>query len=134
MGDLPTPTGRELEILKVLWEHGPCSVRAVYEHMSRDNDLAFNTVQTLLRIMEDKKGLVRHHVEGRTFVYRPCYSRDDSAARFLDRVFDGAADQLVQSLLRAERLAPEELERLSKLIAEARRKQGKRREREEGSS
>jgi predicted transcriptional regulator len=126
--DVPTPTGRELEILKVLWEHGPSSVKTVHRHLAaaQDKDLAYNTVQTLLRIMEEKKGLVRHHVEGRTFFYTPCYSRDESAARFLDRVFDGAADQLVQSLLRSERIPPDELERMQALIAEARRNQSKR--------
>src|SRR2546430_16751239 len=120
---LPTPTGRELEILKVLWEQGPSSVRTVHRHLRPDEDLAYNTVQTLLRIMEEK-GLVKHHVEGRTFVYTPCYSRDESATRFLDRVFDGAADELVHSLLRSERIRPEELKRLHALIAEARRQRG----------
>jgi predicted transcriptional regulator len=66
--------------------------------------------------------LVDHHVEGRTFVYSPRFSRDESAARFLDRVFDGAADQLVMSLLRIERIAPEELDRMQTMIAKARRK------------
>ena len=120
MAELPSPTGRELEILKVLWDHGPASVRGVFERLQVDKDLAYNTVQTLLRIMEDK-GLVRHHAEGRTFVYTPCFSRDDSAARFLDRVFDGAAEELVQSLLRSEKLSAAELERLHSLIAQARR-------------
>jgi predicted transcriptional regulator len=128
MAELPTPTGRELEILKVLWERGPCSVRTVYQHLARSSarDLAYNTVQTLLRIMEDKKGLVRHHVEGRSFIYTPCYSRDESAWRFLDRVFDGAAGELVQSLLRAERIPADELERMQKMIIEARRRQTRR--------
>jgi predicted transcriptional regulator len=121
---MPTPTGREMQILKVLWEHGPQSVRAVFHQLELEKDLAYNTVQTLLRIMEDK-GLVMHHVEGRTFVYTPCYSRDESAVRFLDRVFDGAADELVHSLLRSERLRPDELKRLHALIAEARRQRGK---------
>ena len=124
MTDMPTPTGREMQILKVLWEHGPLSVRAVFHHLELEKDLAYNTVQTLLRIMEDK-GLVTHHVEGRTFVYTPCFSRDESAVRFLDRVFDGAADELVHSLLRSERIRPEELKRLHALIAEARRQRGK---------
>jgi BlaI family transcriptional regulator, penicillinase repressor len=123
--DTPTPTGRELEILKVLWEHGPSSVRDVYrrllEQQPEGKDLAYNTVQTLLRIMEEKKGLVTHHVEGRAFVYSPCYSRDQSAARFLDRVFDGAASQLVASLLQSERITPDELDRVQALIAAARR-------------
>jgi len=124
VADLPTPTGRELEILKVLWEHGPCSVRAVFEQLEVDKDLAYNTVQTLLRIMEDK-GLVTHETRGRTFVYRPCFSRDDSASRFLDRVFDGAAGELVQSLLRSERLSPAELDRLQAMIAAVRKKRPK---------
>src|SRR5262245_19806895 len=125
VAEMPTPTTRELEILKVLCDHGAANVRAVFRQLSVDKDLAYNTVQTLLRIMEEK-GLVTHHVEGRTFVYTPCFSRDESAARFLDRVFDGAADQLVQSLLRSERIPPAELERMQTLIAEARRQQGRR--------
>jgi predicted transcriptional regulator len=120
--ELPTPTGRELDILKVLWEQGPCTVRAVYRELARgqDEDLAYNTVQTLLRLME-KKGLVTHEAQDRAFVYRSLYTRDDSTARFLDRVFDGAAGELVQSLLRTEKIAPEELERMQALITEARR-------------
>jgi predicted transcriptional regulator len=112
--------------LKVLWEHGASSVRRVHRALLQCEDLAYNTVQTLLRIMEDK-GLVEHHVEGRTFIYTPRFSRDESAVRFLDRVFDGAADQLVLSLLRSERIAPQELERMQALIEEARRRktQGK---------
>jgi BlaI family transcriptional regulator, penicillinase repressor len=123
VGALPTPTGRELEILKVLWEEGPSSVRLVHERLEPGDgeDLAYNTVQTLLRIMEGK-GLVTHHVDGRTFVYTPRFSREETASRFLDRVFDGAASQLMLSLLRAERIPPAELERMHAMIAEARRK------------
>jgi predicted transcriptional regulator len=121
LSETPTPTPRELEILKVLWEQGPSSVRSVHRQLARaEEDLAYNTIQTLLRIMEDK-GLVRHHVEGRTFVYSPCYSRDESAVRFLDRVFDGAVDQLVMSLVRTERITPEEVRKMQAMIVEARR-------------
>lgn len=127
MGQAPTPTGREMEILKILWEQGPSSVRQVHQHMSPEANLAYNTVQTLLRIMEDK-GLVRHHLEGRTFVYRACFSRDESVRRFLDRVFDGAAGDLVMSLLRSERIPLAELERMQAMIAEARRRRGRRAE------
>jgi predicted transcriptional regulator len=121
LSQIPTPTPRELEILKVLWEHGAGSVRSVHRQLARaEEDLAYNTVQTLLRIMEEK-GLVEHHVEGRTFVYTPCYSRDESAVRFLDRVFDGAVDQLVMSLMRTERITPDEIRKIQAMIAEARR-------------
>lgn len=125
MTELPTPTPRELALLKVLWEHGPLSVRAVFDQLEVERDLAYNTVQTLLRIMEEK-GLVTHHVEGRTFIYTPAFSRDESARRFLDGVFDGAAAELVQSLLRSERLPPAELDRLQDMLHAARRQRGKR--------
>ena len=121
MEDLPTPTARELEILKILWEIGPSSVRAVHRRLTERNpDLAYNTTQTFLRIMEDKE-LVSHTVEGRTFIYTPRYSRDDNTVRFLDRVFDGAASQLVSSLLRSERLSRDELDKMHAMIAAARK-------------
>jgi predicted transcriptional regulator len=126
VADTPSPTGRELEILKVLWELGPSSVRIVHRHLrpENDKDLAYNTVQTLLRLMEEK-GLVSHHALGRTFIYTPHFSRDETARRFLDRVFDGAADQLVLSLLRSERIPAAELDQIEAMIAEARRRKRK---------
>ena len=123
---MPTPTRRELEILKVLWEDGSSSVRAVHRRLlAHEPDLAYNTVQTLLRLMESK-GLVRHELDGRTFIYTARFTRDESTARFLDRVFDGAALQLVQSLLRSERVSASELEQIQALIDAARRKNGRR--------
>jgi predicted transcriptional regulator len=121
MDELPTPTGRELEILKVLWDRGPSSVRDVHQALAEqgDADLAYNTVQTLLRVMEAKQ-LAGHHVEGRTFIYTPQFSREESASRFLDRVFDGAASELMLTLIRAERVPTAELDRMHALIAEAR--------------
>jgi predicted transcriptional regulator len=123
---MPTPTPRELEILKVLWENGPSSVRDVHRQLLiREPDLAYNTVQTLLRLME-VKALVGHELEGRTFIYTARFTRDESAARFLDRVFDGAAPELVQSLLRSERVSASELEQMQGLIEAARRRSGRR--------
>ena len=82
--DEPTPSGRELEILKVLWDLGRGTVRDVYRRMCPNEELAFNTVQTLVRIMDDK-GLVSHEKQGRGFVYTPRYSREraprDSSTR-----------------------------------------------------
>ena len=124
--ELRTPTPREMAILKVLWEHGPCSVKDVHRILlddERDKDLAYNTVQTMLRIMEEpKKGLVTHTVDGRTFIYSANYSRDESARSFLDRVFDGAAADLMLSLLRADGIPAIELDRMQSLITDARRK------------
>ena len=117
-----TPSGREIEILKILWELGSASVREVHERMCPQEELAFNTIQTLLRIMDDK-GLVTHAVRGRTFVYSPAYSREQETARFLDKVFDGAMDQFVASLLKSRKISPRELRELAAIITDARRKQ-----------
>jgi BlaI family penicillinase repressor len=115
------PTPRELDILKALWALGSGSVREVHERMCPDGELAFNTVQTLLRIMEDK-GLIRHRAEGRTFIYEPIYGRDRVTSRLLHRVFDGALDQVVLSLLQAKDASEEELRGLERMIALARKR------------
>ncbi len=124
------PSERELEILKALWDLGAGSVREVYERLHPQGDAHFNTIQTLLRIMEDK-GLVGHRAEGRTFIYFARHSREQVTKRFLNKVFDGAVDQLVLSLLQAEDTSPDELKQLERLIARARReKQSREREEE----
>lgn len=123
MTDL-SPSERELDILKVLWNLGEGSVRQVHEKLCPDGECAFNTVQTLLRIMEDKK-LVAHRAEGRTFIYRPLFSREQASTRFLNRVFNGALDQLVLSMLQSEDVSSQELKELEQLIARTRRKRQK---------
>ena len=118
------PTDREIEVLKVLWEIGEGSVRAVHERMSPAGELHFNTIQTQLRIM-DRKGLVKHRRDGRTLVYKPMYSREQESSRFLKQVFGGALDQLVLSMLTAERVKGETLDELEELIKDARKKRRK---------
>lgn len=126
-----TPSGREMDILKILWELGPASVRDVCRRMCPNNELAFNTIQTLLRIM-DEKGLVSHKKQGRTFIYTPRYSRHRAASRFLQHVFDGAIDQVVVSMITTANSSPDELKQLEKIIADARRaKQRKGQQKEE---
>jgi predicted transcriptional regulator len=119
-----SPSERELEILKVLWEIGSGSVREVHRRLCPNDELAFNTIQTLLRIMEEKKGLVEHRTEGRTFIYAPRVGRERVARRFLDKVFDGALDQLVLTLLQSEGTSADELKELERLIAKARKDKG----------
>ncbi len=118
----PTPTERELEILRVLWDRREASVREVYEAVGRSARLAQNTIQSFLRTMEEK-GLVEHRVEGRTFVYAPTQPKDETTqtlvSRLLQRAFDGAIDQLVASALALRQPSAEELARLEALIAQA---------------
>ena len=94
----PDPTERELAILKVLWADGEASVRGVYDALKDELPIVQNTVQAFLRTME-AKGLVTHRTEGRTFLYRPVQPREPTSRNLvsglLDRVFDGAVDELV---------------------------------------
>lgn len=124
MSKLPDPTDRELEILKILWDLGEASVRSVYEEMSRTEPIVQNTVQAFLRIMEEK-GLVTHRVEGRTFIYSAKLQREKAnrllVSRLLQRVFDGAIDQLVQSAITAQDPSEEELKQLEALIKQAKK-------------
>jgi predicted transcriptional regulator len=118
-------TDRELEIMKILWARGRANVREVQEDLNRaTGPVAYSTVQTLLNIMEDKKGSVRHVVEGRTFVYIPKKSSErtvrELTRRFVDRVFDGALDRVMVALLGSKSPTPEELDRLRAMIEEAR--------------
>ena len=124
---LPEPTERELQILKVLWDRGEATVREVYEALPADVPIVQNTVQAFLRTME-QKNLVVHRTEGRTFVYRPVQARERTSksmlSGLLDSVFDGALDQLVASALAVKKPSASELARLRELLAEAERKRG----------
>ena len=119
---MATPTERELEILKILWRRNEATVREVYEEMSESAPIVHNTVQAFLRTMEDK-GLVTHRLEGRTFIYKPVPQHDETQrsllSGLLQRVFDGAVDQLVQSALSLRPPTPEELAKLEQLIKDA---------------
>jgi BlaI family penicillinase repressor len=110
--------------MKVLWIRERASVREVQEDLNRAaGPVAYSTVQTLLNIMEEKKGLVRHIVEGRTFVYIPKKSSErtirELTKRFVDRDFDGALDRVMVALLGSKSPTPEELDRLRAMIDEA---------------
>ncbi len=119
------PTDRELEILKVLWDRGEATVREVYEDLRDQAAIVQNTVQAFLRTMEEK-GLVTHRTDGRTFIYRPTQPRTDTSQQMvsglLERLFDGAMDQLVQSALSLRQPTVEELRKLDELLSQARRK------------
>lgn len=117
------PSPRELEILKALWDLGPATVRQVHETLYPRGQRAFNTVQTLLRIME-RKGLVRRQraADGeRALVYAARRSREQITRGFLDRLFDGALDDCLLTLLRAKDVDARELEELERIVSEARK-------------
>ncbi|MCA9005005.1 MAG: BlaI/MecI/CopY family transcriptional regulator [Planctomycetaceae bacterium] len=118
------PTEREMEILKVLWAIEEGSVRDVHARLEPSSGLHFNTIQTQLRIMDDK-GLVAHRRQGRSFLYRPLRTREEVSSRFLHKVYDGAVNELMLNMLSSEKLSDKELSELEALIAEARQKKGR---------
>ncbi len=124
-----TPTGRELEALKVLWSReGGATVREVYDELKPregGGELAYTTVLSLLQTME-QKGLVGHRASGKAYVYQAKIRRGPTFRRlaggFLDQVFDGALGEYVARALQSRRPSLAELEELERLIAEAKQK------------
>jgi BlaI family transcriptional regulator, penicillinase repressor len=117
----PVPSEREMDILKVLWNLGESPVRDVHSAMSPKGELAFTTIQTLLRIMADK-GLVSQRARSRTLFYKAKYSPERAASRFLKKVFDGSIDRLLLSMLQSEQISAQELKHLERLIGDERKK------------
>lgn len=116
------PTDRELEALKVLWRREEATVREIYEQLSQHGALAYTTVLSLLQTME-QKGLVGHKERGKAYLYFAKLPRDRTfqtlAGSFLDRVFDGAMDEYLVHALDSRRISAEELDRLDKMIQQA---------------
>jgi predicted transcriptional regulator len=115
-------TDGELRIMRVLWEKGESSVGEVVDALAAKPKPAYNTVLTLLRIME-KKGYVAHRKEVRAFLFRPLIARAAAGRKALtslvNRFFDGSPRLLILNLLEDEHLSPEALAELKKRIEEA---------------
>ena len=112
----------QLEIMRVLWQRDGATAREITDEMNaagRTPPIAHSTVQTLLRQMESK-GAITHQQEGRTFVFRAAQEEKEvtsSATRdLLARLFGGSVSGLVAHLLTHEKVSPEEMQRLRKLI------------------
>jgi len=115
-------TERELDLMAVLWDRGPSTAAEVREALSGQGvDLAYNTVLTLLRILEDK-GHVDHKEEGRAHRFRAAVKRKEAGAsalrRTLDRMFGGSAEALVAQLVQQRGLSKEDLKRLRRVVDE----------------
>ena len=115
-------TERQFTVLRVLWEHGPLTVRGLMEYLPRGDRQPYTTVLGLLQAME-KAGLVDHEKQGLTHLYRPTVSREEATGSllsdFLARFFHGSAEQLILGLVDAEQLAPDELRAIEARLASA---------------
>ena len=114
-------TDRQFAALRVLWEHGPLTVRGLMEHLPRGEKQPYTTVLGLLQAME-KAGLVAHEKEGQTHRYRPAVSREEATGNllgdFLSRFFHGSAEQLVLGLVDSRQLDPDALRAIEAKLAE----------------
>lgn len=115
-------TERELDLMAVLWDSGPSTAAEVRQALADQGvDLAYNTVLTLLRILEEK-GHVDHEEEGRAHRFRAAVKRSDAGAsalrRTLDRMFGGSAEALVAQLVQQRGLSRKDLKRLRRVIKE----------------
>lgn len=122
--------GRQLAIMKVLWEHGEASVAQVQELLRVEPPLAYSTISTVLSRME-QKGLVAHRSEDRVFYFKPAVTQDEAGQTMvgdiIQRICDGSPAQLVNHLLETDQVDANELKRIKKLIEEheSRLKKGK---------
>ena len=121
----PRPTQAELEILRVLWQRGPSSVREVQQTMSETREAGYTTVLKLLQIMA-RKGLVARDERERTHVYRAAIAQHltqrQLVSDLLERAFDGSASQLILQALAARRASPDEMEEIRKILDKAQRR------------
>jgi predicted transcriptional regulator len=118
----PTLTPQELAIMKVVWRLDKATVRDVYEALRDTRPVAYTTVMTMMKILEDKGYLKKTLVE-RAHVYRPAQRRQQVVGAmlrdFLDRVFDGAPDALLLHLARDSKLTDKQRRIVKQLIEEA---------------
>jgi predicted transcriptional regulator len=117
-----TLTEAELRLMNVLWDRGAATVGEVTEAMTGKSALAYSTVLTTMRILE-QKGYIRHEQRGRAFVYEPLVDRQTASRsalrQLMSRFFDNSPGLLVLNVLEDEEIDAKELKRLRALINKA---------------
>jgi len=116
---LPAVSPAETEILRLIWQLERATVQGVCDHLPPDRKIAYATVQTLLRRLE-KKGYVKHDLEGKAHVFFPAAKREDVIKRsvndFLNRLFGGDPIPLMHYLAEHGKISAEDVEELKGLI------------------
>jgi predicted transcriptional regulator len=114
---VPSFTDRELDVMAVLWEHGPSTVAEVRERL--EDPLAYTTVLTVLRTLE-AKGFVSHEEEGKAHRYSPLVARDRAGktalGQVLDKIFGGSREMLLANLVKERGIDAAELRKLRKIL------------------
>jgi predicted transcriptional regulator len=113
------PTPAELEVLKILWDQGPSTVRQVMEVLNRQRRRAYTSVMSLLGVMTEK-GLLKRRLKGRGYLYEARVARAKTLGQMLHdllaRAFEGSATALVAQLLDESSPSPRELEEIRQTI------------------
>ena len=122
---LPKPTESELEILNILWNKGPCTVREVHEILEKSKDAGYTTTLKLMQIMHDKK-LLSRDTSSKTHIYKAAISQEQTQGqlvkRMIDTVFNGSAMDLVMQALGNHKANAEELEQIKQYLDEMEKK------------
>ena len=117
-----TLTEAELRLMKLLWQRGESAVSDLVAAIPSEEALAYNSVLTTLRILE-QKGYVEHRQEGRAFIYRPAVAEREASRteirHVLSRFFGNSREQLLLSLLGDDEVSPEEIQRMKDAIRDA---------------
>ena len=117
----PTLTPQELAIMKIVWAHDKATVRDVYEAIREKRPIAYTTIMTMMRILEEK-GYLKKTLVDRAHVYKPAQRRQQVIGAmvrdFLDRVFDGAPDSLLVHLAKDDKLTEKQRRIVKQLIEE----------------
>jgi predicted transcriptional regulator len=118
----PTLTEAELRLMKILWVRGESTVNDITEALPKKAALAYNSVLTTIRILE-QKGYVQHRKEGRAFFYLPVVAEEEAGSSeirlVLSRFFGNSREKLMLSLLGDSEVTAEELQRLRDAIQQA---------------
>lgn len=122
---LPRPTEGELELLGVLWEKGPATVRDLHQEIGARRGIGYTSVLKLLQIMTEK-GLVEREESGKAHIYRAAASQQETQNQLLrdmsERLFAGSAAQMALHALALEPVSDRELEELRHLIEKKRKR------------
>ena len=115
----PRPTEAELSILRVLWQNGPLSVRAVLQKLNEEKPTGYTTVLKLMQIMTEK-GLVARDESCRPQIYRPCdpqvKTQRQLLRHMLDRVFGGSTRAMVLQALSQKKTSARDLKEIERLL------------------
>jgi predicted transcriptional regulator len=118
-------TDVELELMTILWRKGEGTVNDVIENLSKDRDLAYTSVSTIMRILEQKK-ILKTRKEGRGHIYIPVLMKEEFEKKTLlhvvDKVFEGAPSALVKQLLDSTKLSEKDLREIKELVAKMEKK------------